>query len=110
MLTRLAGCNTAPAWLASFCVSRYLCKLRSCAAESKAPGGSNEMAQLRGCFSSPESDAPAKRRALLDAARVAGFADPKVCIQHASSSAATLGVPLWYWPPLPQYYALYTSI
>eukprot|EP00904_Undaria_pinnatifida_P005296 jgi/Undpi1/1897/HiC_scaffold_12.g05284.m1 len=57
----------------------YLCKLRSCAAEKKGPGHGNEaVAQLKGCFSSPESDTPAKRRALLDAARIAGFTDPKV--------------------------------
>ncbi|CAM9371412.1 unnamed protein product [Laminaria digitata] len=60
-------------------LTMYLCKLRACAAEKKTPGGSNEAAALlRGCFSTPESDTPAKRRALLDAARIAGFAEPKV--------------------------------
>ncbi|CBJ25702.1 Heat shock protein 70 [Ectocarpus siliculosus] len=62
-------------------LAMYLCKLRACAAPTQAPGGGGEGASAtacKGCFSSPAAASPVERRAVLDAARIAGFADAKV--------------------------------
>ncbi|CAM9428836.1 unnamed protein product [Ectocarpus sp. 8 AP-2014] len=62
-------------------LAMYLCKLRACAAPTQAPGGCGEGASAtacKGCFSSPAVASPVERRAVLDAARIAGFADAKV--------------------------------
>ncbi|CAN0221215.1 unnamed protein product, partial [Ectocarpus sp. 13 AM-2016] len=62
-------------------LAMYLCKLRACAAPTQASGGSGEgtsATACKGCFSSPAAASPVERRAVLDAARIAGFADAKV--------------------------------
>lgn len=71
--------------------ARYLCKLRACAAPTQAPGGGEEGAAAtacKGCFSSPAAASPVERRAVLDAARIAGFADAKVCVLCSRRRAA----------------------
>ncbi|CAN0171906.1 unnamed protein product, partial [Ectocarpus fasciculatus] len=63
-------------------LAMYLCKLRACAAPTQAPGGGGgegaTATACKGCFSSPAAASPVERRAVLDAARIAGFADAKV--------------------------------
>lgn len=54
---------------------RYLGKLRECAATTHALGN---VGRTVGCFSSPVAASPVERRAVLDAARVAGFVDAQV--------------------------------
>lgn len=72
--------------------SRLLCKLRACAAERMGAsgeggkGGKAAAASCNGCFASPDCATPVARRALLDAARIAGFGEPKVCTVALDSS------------------------
>lgn len=70
-------------------VHRYLCKLRACAAEANARSGGDGAASesCKGCFSTPVSASPVARRAVLDAARVAGFTDAKVWFSCVSRGA-----------------------
>ncbi|CAM9498856.1 unnamed protein product, partial [Ectocarpus sp. 12 AP-2014] len=62
-------------------LAMYLCKLRACATPTQASDGNGEGASAtacKGCFSSPAAASPVERRAVLDAARIAGFTDAKV--------------------------------
>eukprot|EP00903_Cladosiphon_okamuranus_P005639 g5605.t1 len=56
-------------------LAMYLGKLRECASATPASG---DAGRIVGCFSSPVAASPVERRAVLDAARIAGFADAKV--------------------------------
>eukprot|EP00752_Nemacystus_decipiens_P016369 g14634.t2 len=56
-------------------LAMYLGKLRECASATHAP---SDVGQTVGCFSSPVAASPVERRAVLDAARIAGFSDAKV--------------------------------
>ncbi|CAM9476852.1 unnamed protein product [Pylaiella littoralis] len=70
--------NRPQTFSATEILAMYLCKLRECAAPADAPVEGATVPPCRGCFSSPVAASPVQRRAVLDAARIAGFADAKV--------------------------------
>lgn len=85
-------------------LAMLLCKLRACAAERMGASGEGDAdaktaaVSCNGCFSSPDCATPVARRAILDAARIAGFGEPKVfpaseclCAVYAQKHPVTKG-------------------